>query len=68
MLSNNKGFGINKEEKNIIYKYIQKIKSFMTLRNDKEIIEFLFNSNNDKNSNILYQINLLKYFENIKRY
>ena len=62
MLSNNKGFGINKEEKNIIYKYIQKIKSFMNLRNDKEIIEFLFNSNNDKN-NIKDEINFNKYLE-----
>ena len=55
-------FGINKGEKEIICKYIGKFKEFINLRNNNEIIEFLFNSNtNNINED---EMNLDKYLEN----
>ena len=62
MINNDKGFLIKKEENDIIYKYIEKIKFFMDWRNNNEIIEFLYNSNSDKN-NIKDEININKYLE-----
>ena len=53
-------FGINKEEKEIICKFIEKANNIMMLRNKNEIIEFLFNSSTDKN-NIKAEINFGKY-------
>ena len=60
-LRNKKIFGINDEEKEIIFKYIEKVKNLLELRNNNEIIVFLFNSNID--SNIKNEIDLNKYLE-----
>ena len=62
MINDKKGSAINKEENDIIYKYIDKIKIFMSLRNSNENISFLYNLNCDKN-NIKKEINFNKYLE-----
>jgi hypothetical protein len=62
MINDKKGSAINKEENDIIYKYIDKIKIFMSLRNSNENISFLYNLNCDKN-NIKNEINFNKYLE-----
>ena len=63
-INDKKIFGINKGEKEIIYKYLGKIKDLINLRNNNEIFENLINSNLNKNFNIRDEINIDKYLEN----
>ena len=54
--------GIDKEGKEIICKYIEKVKNLMNMRNNNGTIEFIIKSNNNIN-NIKNEINFDKYLE-----
>ena len=61
-INNNKIFGIEKQEKEIIFIFIEKIKNIMNFRDNNKIIETIYNSSINKN-NIKEEIHFDKYLQ-----
>ena len=59
-------FGLKKEEKEIIQKFIEKIKDLINLRNNNEVIECLMNTTLDKNNmkdNVVFKVYLNNFIK-----